>query len=62
MLACQAQVLTQGFFISGCDCVGEGKDQRHNQRANWGEDAEEWRKRAVKLAPLHRAADGSFEP
>ena len=31
-----------------------------SQRANWGEDAEEWHKRAVKLAPLHRAADGSL--
>jgi len=57
---------TQGFGVFCClltaTALGRVTTSCADQRANWGEDAEEWRKRAVKLAPLHRAADGSFEP
>lgn len=67
VLACQAQVSTRGFFISGCDYVGQGNGRRHRSKSRpWGSSwntaigrrskhPREWEGLRVSAAPYGQA-------
>lgn len=50
-----------GFLLpADCDCAGEDNDQLRRSKSQLGGNAEEWRKRAAKSAPLHEKAGESM--